>query len=119
MNLEKRCKQQWKSMGITSSTKLQQHIKDLFADNDNQGEVLIGLYKLVLPDWDHIQKLKGFPVCGQDLWMYICDQFIAFDQANHPNCMAGGAWINQGFSSDRSLQPWSICFDNCEVVLNN
>jgi hypothetical protein len=119
LSLEKRCKQQWKRLGITNTKKLQQHIKELFADNTNQSEVLIGLYKLVLPNWDEIKKLNGFPVCGQELWLYICDQFITFDQANHPGCMAGGAWINQGFSSDRRLKPWEINFDNCEVVFND
>lgn len=90
MNLSKRFNSNLKLLGITNTAKLKVFITKIFEQHDHQDQVIIDIYKLVLPEWDSIEKLNGHPVCGQELWQYICGLFISFDQEHHPTCMAGG-----------------------------
>jgi hypothetical protein len=78
----------------------------------------VAIYKLVMPDWDNIEKIHGFPEAGNDLWKFICRQFIAFDEKHHPNVFKGGIWMNSGFSSNGHLDPWEISFDSCQVIMS-
>ena len=73
-------------------------------------------FKMVLPDWDLIRKVEGFPEAGNDLWRFICLCFQEFDRRNHPDVMPAGAWMNSGFSVNHELSPWEIGFKNCSVV---
>ena len=79
----------------------------------DQQQVVVDLYKLVLPDWDQIQNLKGHPEVGMELALFICRKFQEFDRQHHPSCMPAGAWMNYGFSVNRELDPWAISFENC------
>ena len=98
---------------------IQVEIKTVFNRHDHQQDVLIDLYKLVLPDWDQIKKLRGYPKCGHTLWKLICRSFQEFDQRHHPNCMPAGIWLNAGFASYSSLLPWSVSLKNCTVEYLN
>jgi hypothetical protein len=108
-------KSHWRKIGINTIGELKSCIQTIFAENDHQQHVLIGLYHMVFPDWDQIFKIHGYPSTGEDLWMFICRQFQEFDQIHHPNCMPGGAWMNLGFSVNRELPPWEIGFENCTI----
>jgi hypothetical protein len=99
-----------------NQTELQAHIKKIFLQHNHQDNVIIDLYKMILPEWDDIEKLNGHPVCGKELWLYICELFINFDKVHHPKCLAGGAWINFGFSSDSKLDPWEINLSDCSIT---
>jgi hypothetical protein len=92
------------------------NIKEIFLKHDHQDNVIIDIYKLILPGWDDIEKLNGHPICGKELWHFICELFINFDKTHHPQCMAGGAWINFGFSSDSQLDPWEINLSDCSIT---
>jgi hypothetical protein len=92
------------------------YIKEIFLKHDHQDNVIIDLYKMILPRWDDIEKLNGHPVCGEKLWHYICELFINFDKIHHPRCLAGGAWINFGFSSDSQLAPWEINLSGYSII---
>jgi hypothetical protein len=94
-------------------------IKACFQDQDDQGNVIINLYKMVYPDWDRIKTIQGHPEIGNALWKFICREFIEFDQKYHPDCFAGGAWINQGFSVDKVLGPWEISLKNTTITYQN
>jgi len=112
------CKGHWKSLGIRDIEALKEHIKAIFARHEQQSDALLDIYKLVLPDWDRIEKVEGFPEAGNDLWKFICRQFIEFDQKHHPDVFKGGIWMNNGFSSNGHLEPWEINFDNCKVIMS-
>ena len=114
-NLESRCQELWLRLGLTDEKKLKEHIKSIFAQHDHQSDVIVDLYKLVLPDWDQIEKIEVTPEIGQELWKFICRLFIEFDRLHHPACMQGGLWFNCGFSSNGDLDPWEISFDDCRV----
>ena len=95
---------------------LQQRLLDIFEKADHQNSALVGIYKLFIPDWEKIERLEGFPTVGQEMWCYICNLFIDFDQKCHPNVINGGLWINCGFSSNPDLGPWEISFDQCSFI---
>jgi hypothetical protein len=77
----------------------------MFENADHQDIALVGIYKLFIPDWENIKQVEGFPTVGQELWKYICQLFIDFDQQHHPEVFKGGIWLNHGFSSDGNLAP--------------
>lgn len=93
-----------------------QDIEEVFANAENTPDVVIGLYTMAFPNWDDIKKIKGWPKIGKEVSKLLWDKFIAFDKKNHPRSLAGGVWMNHGFSTDDSLPPWGIDTSNCEVI---
>jgi hypothetical protein len=108
----------WKLLGIKDLKALKDNIKAIFARHEHQSDALISIYRMVLPDWDRIETIEGFPEAGKDLWTFICRQFIEFDQEHHPDVFNGGIWMNNGFSSNNHLEPWEISFENCKVIMS-
>ncbi len=113
---DEKCRKHMADQGITSKKKFQHRLQEVFEKVDHQNSALIGIYKLLIPDWDRIDRLEGFPVVGQEMWRYICNLFIDFDQRHHPKVFNGGIWLNNGFSSSDKLAPWDINLDQCNVI---
>lgn len=113
---EAKCREHWDRMNYSKPEKLKERILEAFTQNTNQQDVVVDLYRLVLPDWDQIQNLKGYPEIGMELALFICRRFQEFDRCHHPNCMPGGAWLNWGFSVNRSLDPWGISLEKCTPI---
>jgi hypothetical protein len=92
-------------------------LKILSLQPQTQEAVLIALYRTVLPDWDRIEKLNGWPSCNKNTWKYIAKRFMEFDSHHHPECVAGGAWMNTGFSTlaGDELPDWKVM--PCEYTL--
>jgi hypothetical protein len=99
--------------------KIKKQIDQVFEDARDQAEALIGIYKLFMPDYGEIEHISGFPRHGKKLSEYLWDKFIAFDQEHHPDVMAGGAWMNSGFSTDATMMPWDFDASNCEISYIN
>jgi len=74
-------------------------IDKCFEGETQQINVLINLYKLLHPEWDKIKKFNGFPSCSVGLSKRIFKKFMMFDEIHHPDVMAGGLWMNNGFST--------------------
>ena len=104
------------NLGIKSVRDLQQYLQEIFEESEHQDSVIVKLYKMLFPDWDKIHRIEGFPTVGKALDAYIFNLFVAFDQEHHPSVFNGGAWINQGFSTNESLEPWEISIENCKVI---
>lgn len=117
MSLDTRCRQHWSELGITDKSTLQERIKTIFEKHCHQERVLVDIYRLVLPDWEQIKEVEGYPEAGDELWKFICRLFQDFDRKNHPDVMPGGIWMNTGFSVNRGLCVWKIGFDNCKVIM--
>jgi len=75
-----------------------QAVNMVFQNARTQGDYVIGLYRLVYPGWDNIVKVNGFPTVSDTDGAHLFQQAIAFDRREHPDVMAGGAWLNNGFS---------------------
>lgn len=84
-------------------------------DFNHQNDVVEALYRLAFPDYDRIKKIKGHPKAGAGVSKFIWDRCIAFDKIHHPNCIAGGAWLNWGFSTGKTLKPWEVSTKGLEV----
>ncbi len=114
--IEKQCQKHLLSQGITSKEKLQRRLQEIFEKAEHQERALIELYRMVIPDWDRLERLEGFPVVGQEMWKYICQLFIDLDQRLHPEIFKGGLWMNAGFSCSGDLGPWEISMDRCRFI---
>lgn len=89
-------------------TLTQADVDACFEGKDNQEDVIIALYKLIYPDWDDIAKIEGWTAAGHDLNHYIMLKFQVFDQLHHPKVLPGGAWMNNGWSTDRGIPEWVV-----------
>ncbi len=114
--LEKRCQDKFRELKLNNPDNMKKYIKGLFEKHEQQGDVLIALYRLVLPDWDRIDKITYSPKIGKRFWRWICQLFIDFDTKHHPEVFNGGIWLSQGFSSDGKLSDWEISFKGCNVT---
>ena len=90
-------------------------VRNLFADLNDQWEVLRALYTLIFPNWNEIIKLEGYPAINEQTWNEICELFIAFDHLHHPDVIAGGHWMNRGFTIDNNSPGWTASLDDCLV----
>ena len=115
-SIDKKCRKHMTSQGITSKEKLQHKLQSIFEKAEHQEAALIGLYKMLIPDWDKLDRLEGFPMVGQEMWRYIGNLFIHYDQEHHSKVFNGGLWLNNGFSSSEKLGPWDISLDRCNVI---
>ena len=94
---------------------LQERIEKIFAESQHQGEAVIALYKIFIPDWEAVKKINGYPSAGYRLSRLIWGKFMEFDKQRHPDCMAGGAWLNWGFSENKSLNDWQVDLSTCII----
>lgn len=115
-SFERECQKHMVKQGITTKEKLQHRLQEVFEQAEHQNSALIGIYKMLVPNWERLDRLEGFPSVGIEMWQYIANLFIDFDQRHHPKVFKGGLWVNTGFSSSDELGPWEISFDRCNVI---
>ncbi len=101
------------NVGVKAELTFEQ-VDACFEGAASQSEWLIALYKEVVPDWDDVKELKGFPCCSDEMWKYVCEKAIAFDKQHHPGVFAGGVWINSGFGSDAAVGRFEIALPEIE-----
>lgn len=94
---------------------LQERIEKIFKESQNQGEAVIALYSLFIPEWDKVKEVKGWPSAGSKVSNLIWRKFIDFDRQHHPDCIAGGAWLNHGFSDNPALEDWQVDLSTCTI----
>jgi hypothetical protein len=92
-------------------------VKELFETSKTQEEYVVGLYKMAIPDWDKVEKVNGFPLVNKKTSRKIFSLAIDFDTAHHKQVMAGGMWMNNGFSSLQDPQDQQQIAD-WEVIYN-
>jgi hypothetical protein len=94
---------------------MKDQILELFEKSTHQADILVGIYKLYIPDWDNIKSIENWPTCGEEMWLFICDEFIKFDKLHHES-YPGGLWLNNGFSTDKTLDPWAVDLSTCRFI---
>ena len=87
-----------------------QTILDIFEAAEHQTDYVLALHAAVVPDWDRVASLEGYVTCSPDTGAFIMGCAMEFDRANHPDVMAGGSWMNSGFSTLEShpLGDWEV-----------
>jgi len=94
----------------------QEMIDDVFETAADQGEAVIGLYKIAFPEWDRVVKIGGgYPHVSDATSSYIFKKAMALDREHHPDVLAGGAWMNSGFGTDKTVPDWVVDTSECEV----
>ena len=96
----------------------QEAVEAIFEAAQSQEDYLVGIYKLVFPNWDQIEKVNGWPSCNEHTWKAICRMAMDWDQ-KHVSSLAGGAWMNNGFSTGegKNLPNWAV--KTCPVTLKS
>ena len=103
------CKQMQIEMLDGIMTLTQKNIDKIFADAKNQHEYWENLYRSALPDLDNIVQIAGWPEISEKTGSYIMLKAIEFDREHHPEVMAGGLWMNSGFSVlNKEVPDWRI-----------
>jgi hypothetical protein len=83
-------------------------IDAVFDAASEQADYVLGLYRLVIPDFDRVAKVQRWPKVSPAMTEYIFARAIAFDRLHHPGVMAGGLWLNVGFSTDEQLRGGQV-----------
>jgi hypothetical protein len=107
---------QWESLKKKDIKALKARIRTFFQDHDHQDQILKELYRMVIPDWDKVKEIRGYPEIGDQAWLFICRLFMEFDRDHHPDCLPGGAWTNLGFSANTRLGPWDLDYSHCSIT---
>ena len=93
----------------------EEQIDELAKNAKHQSDIVIGLYKLVFPDFDKMESVGGFPKCSKETAEYIFMVCIDFDRTHHPDVVNGGLWMNNGFSTlnNDGIKDWEIDISEC------
>src|SRR5687768_8356443 len=94
-------------------------VKALFEVPDTtQAEIIVGIFKMIYPDWNEIETLLDYCTCNERTNQYLFSMFIAYDKAQNAKrdirdeVMPGGAWMNYGFSNldpeASKLKDWHV-----------
>jgi hypothetical protein len=99
-------------------TLTQAAVQACFERGANQHDVLQALYRLVLPEFDQVASLDGWPTVNGKTWCMIGKLFIDFDKKHHPGVFAGGLWMNRGFSTVKGDRLPDWCVSLADVVIH-
>lgn len=96
---------------------VQEKIDAIFEASENQEAAAVAVYTMTFPDWEKIVEIDGWPACGEKMHNYLFKKFIHLDREHHPEVMAGGLWMNRGFSINRKLGDWEIDVSQAKIKL--
>ena len=99
-------------------------IETLVENAKHQKDVINGVYELIFQEnWDRLEQVGGFPICSNAFSEFMFNICIDFDQKHHPNVVAGGMWMNNGFSTienDHIVDPdkdtFMVDMSKCEPI---
>ena len=91
-------------------------IDQIFDDAEHQGDYVVALYKIVYPSsWDMITKVNGWPSVSKVTNEYLFQKAIKFDKEHHPDVIAGGAWLSNGFGTKDDMKDWVVT--PCDITI--
>ena len=94
----------------------ERQVEALFSTCTNQDDVLVGLYKMVVPEWDEVEYvLEGKPHIGEQGWHTIYELFQKFDEVYKEDVFPGHFWLSLGFEMDKEMDAWEV--DTSEMKL--
>jgi hypothetical protein len=83
-----------------------------------QSDYVVGLFKLVIPEWDDIVQVDGYPRVNRTTQLALLEKAKAWDNAditarkNDPDFvpyMAGGYWgLSVGWSENDDMPDWVV-----------
>ena len=100
---------------MNKEEKIKAMLEPLFEENEHQGVVVTEIYRKFIPNLDELEAVDGHPSCGKEMSLWLFEKFFEFDKKHHPDVMAGGAWLNWGFSTNEKL-GWEVSLETCKLV---
>ena len=92
--------------GETMTIKVED-VERVFREAQSASDYVVGLYKLVVPDWDDVEKLEGYVQVSQEMADKIMRLAMRWDR-DHGVGFPGGLWLNYGFSVDPDLKGGEV-----------
>ena len=96
-------------------------IDECFEQAQSQGDYMIALYRKALGhDFDNCIKINGYPIVHKETALYIARKARAWDtdyfaREYQPweRPMAGGLWLNNGFSTldNEGVAEWTVEYE--------
>lgn len=93
-------------------------IDEIFEAAEHQMDYMTKLHAAAVPAWENIEKLNHYPKVSKTTSNYIYQLAIDFDREHHPNCIAGGGWVNSGFSvvDAEHIADWFVEIDEDQIT---
>lgn len=96
---------------VASTFITKEQVDEIFKTARDQNYI-VELYKLVIPEWDSVVAVNGYPKVNKTTALYLIEKAIAHDKKYTPQVMAGANWgLNLGWSEDDSLEDWEVSMD--------
>ena len=90
----------------------------IFEAAETQQDYVIELLKEALAmfdiSWDNVKSLDGYIKVAPPGDHMLMGMAIDFDKIHHPEVLAGGCWLNYGFSTEEGLKAFA---DKWEVTI--
>lgn len=90
-------------------------VRGTIVDAPTESDAVVGVYRLVYPDWDAVTSVDGHPACNKETWCRICRWFQELTErlnkarAYDKKVMPGGPWMNWGFQGTAlQLKDWEV-----------
>ena len=100
-----------------------EEVNKIFEEAESQEDYIVAFYRLAIPGWNHVKKVRGYPQGGHALVHYVADQAIEFDNRvhnkplpPHKHIMPGGLWLNYGYKRDENLGDWEVSINGVGII---
>jgi len=91
-------------------------IDAIFANAQNQSYYVMGLYNAAIDNFNQVEFVDFACSVNRVTSDYIWQKAIEFDKQHHPDVVAGGAWMNRGFSIDKDIGDWVVDVDERKIT---
>jgi hypothetical protein len=89
-------------------------VREAISTAEHQADAWVAMYRMVFPEWDRLKSIHDYPVVNKTTGKKLMRLFIDLDKRLHPKVLAGGMWMNSGWSSlptDDELDTWEVRVD--------
>jgi len=78
----------------------------IFLSETHENNALVSLYRAVIPDFDKVSKIIGFPTVSRNTAIYILDKLK--ELSKNDDVQVNLLWLNKGFNSDEKMKDWIV-----------
>jgi hypothetical protein len=90
-------------------------IDEIFLSATHENNALVSLYRAVIPEFDKVNKIFGFPTVSRNTAIYIIDKLKGLSE--NDGSTSNILWLNKGFNSDDKMKDWIVDLTSlrCEI----
>ena len=83
-----------------------EQIDEIFLSATHENNALVSLYRAVIPEFDKVSEIIGFPTISRNTAIYILDKLIELSKRDPVQINL--LWLNKGFNSDDKMKDWIV-----------